>query len=78
MFVCLLLFYAVATLFQLYHDSDIMYEMRQRKARVYTFTYSQDLSPPTPYKHRVCQELAFDDAVSYTQWRSKLQHSQLL
>ena len=29
--VCLLLFYIIATVFQLYFGSDIMYEMRKRK-----------------------------------------------
>ena len=28
---CLLLFYAVATVFQLFHGGDVMYEMRRRK-----------------------------------------------
>ena len=27
---CLLLFYAIATVFQLYHDSDMMHEMRRK------------------------------------------------
>ena len=30
-YICLLLFYARATVFQLYHDGDMMYEMRRRK-----------------------------------------------
>ena len=37
--VCL--FYAMATVFQLYHDGDMMYE--KEKARAYTFTDSTDL-----------------------------------
>ena len=32
-FVCLLLFYAIATVFQLYHGSDMMYEMRRREPK---------------------------------------------
>ena len=31
MFVCLFLFYAIATVFLVYHGSDMMYEMRRRK-----------------------------------------------
>ena len=31
MLICLLLFYAIATVFQLYHGGDMMYEMRRRK-----------------------------------------------
>ena len=31
MFVCLLLFYVIATLFQLYNDGHMTYEMRRRK-----------------------------------------------
>ena len=30
-FVCLLLFYAIATVVQLYHGTDMMYEIRRRK-----------------------------------------------
>ena len=41
--VCLLLFCAIATVFQLYYGSDMMYEMRRRKARAYTFTDSMDI-----------------------------------
>ena len=29
LFVCLLLFFAIATVFQLYYNSDMMYEMRR-------------------------------------------------
>ena len=48
MLVCLLLFYAIATVFQLYLGDDMMYEMRRR---AYTFTDPKDLYPPTPYRH---------------------------
>ena len=44
-FVCFLLFYAIVTVFQLYHGGNMMYEMRRKKR----------------------EEMAFDDAVSYTQ-----------
>ena len=39
---CLLLFYARATVFQLYHGGDMMYEMGRRN-HFYTFTDSRDL-----------------------------------
>ena len=42
-FVCLLLFDAIATVFQLYHGGDMMYEMRRRKARAYMLNDSRDL-----------------------------------
>ena len=42
-FVCLLLFYAFATAFKLYHSSDMMYEMRRRKPAPTLFTDSEDL-----------------------------------
>ena len=31
--VCLLLFYAISTVFQIYHGGDMMYEMRRRKPK---------------------------------------------
>ena len=37
-----LLFYAIATMFQLYHGGHMMYEIKE-KARAYTFTDSMDL-----------------------------------
>ena len=40
---CLLLFYAIATVLQLYHGGDIMTEMRRVKARAYTFIKSGNL-----------------------------------
>ena len=69
---CCCLFYAIATLFHLYYDSDMMYTMRRR------------MHDPTPLLTQgtfnlphhigmVWEELAFDDPVSYTQqWQSKL------
>ena len=38
---CLLLFYAISTVYQLYHGGDMIYEMRRRKP--YTYTDSRDL-----------------------------------
>ena len=32
--VCLLLFYTIATVFQLYHGGDTMYEVRRRKTEL--------------------------------------------
>ena len=44
LFDLLLLFYAIATVFQLYLGTDMMYDMRRgEKARAYTFTDSMDL-----------------------------------
>ena len=40
--ISLLLFYAITTVFQLYHCSDMIFEMRRRKS-TYTFTDSKDL-----------------------------------
>ena len=37
LFACLL-FYAIATVFQLYHCCDLMYWVEKEKARAYTFT----------------------------------------
>ena len=42
-FVYLLLVYAIETVFQLYHDGDMMYEMRRSNLR--------NLEPPTLYRH---------------------------
>ena len=41
-FVCLLLFYAILTVFQLYHGSDMIRDEKE-KAQTYTFTDSRDL-----------------------------------
>ena len=43
-FVCLSLFYATATVFQIYQGGDMMYEMRRRKPEpTLFFTDSKDL-----------------------------------
>ena len=67
------LFYAIATVFQLYHGDDMMYEMGRRKRLspshsvgwAYTFTNSKDL--PTPYRHgmRGTDKCYGSDWVSY-------------
>ena len=49
----------------------------EEKALAYTFTDSRIFNLP----HHIClvwQELAFDDDISYTQWRNGLQHSLML
>ena len=67
-----LLFYAIATIFQLYHGVDMMYEMRRREPEP-TLLPTQGIFS-LPYHIGV----AFADAVSYTQWGKRLQHSQML
>ena len=42
-FCCLLLFYAIATVFHLYHSGDMMHEMGRRKPEPTFFTDSRDL-----------------------------------
>ena len=73
LFVCLL-FYAIATVFQLYHGSDRMYEMRRRKPET-TLLPTQVKFNLQHHMGMVWEELAFDDAVSYTQRGNGLQHS---
>ena len=60
--VCLLLFYAIATVFQL----DMMYEMRRRKPE-HTLLPNQGIFKLPYLIVMVCEELAFDDPVSYKQ-----------
>ena len=71
-FVCLLLFYAIATVFKLYHDGDMMYyDMRRRKPKP-TVLPTQGIFN-LPYNiGMVSEELAFGDAVSYAQWGNGL------
>ena len=47
-FVYVLLFYAMATVFQLYNGSDMLYIDEKEKA--YPFTDSKDLYNPTPHR----------------------------
>ena len=70
----LLLFYAIATAFQLYHGSDMWYEMRRRKPEP-TLLATQAIFNLPHHVGMVWTELAFDDAVSYTWWENGLQHS---
>ena len=61
-YIGLLLFYTIATVFQLYHGGNIMYEMRRRNPE----PTQGIINNPTPYRHGM-RGLAFDDAVSYAQ-----------
>ena len=63
--VCL--FYAIATVFQIYHGSDMMYEMRSRKPEP-TLLRTQRIFNLPHHIGMVREELAFNDAVSYAQW----------
>ena len=76
LFVWLLLFYAVATVFQLCHSGDMMYEMRRRKPKPKLFLTQGIFNLPRLIV-MVSEELAFDDAVSYTQRGNGLQHSEM-
>ena len=83
--VCL--FYAIAIVFHICHGGDMMYEMRARKFEP-TLLTMQGIFNPTHHLYIWCvglniphhifiymvwEELAFDDAVSYTHWwKSKL------
>ena len=60
-----LLVYAIATVFQLYLGRDMMYEMRRRKPER-TFLLTQGIFNLPHHIAMVGEELAFDDAVSYT------------
>ena len=53
MYFCLLLFYTIATVFQLYHSGDIMYEMRREKPEPMFLPtqWSCKVKPPTSYRH---------------------------
>ena len=66
-YVCLLLFYAIVRVFQLYHGSDMMYMMRRRKPKP-TFVPTQRSFNFAHHIIMVWAELVFDDAISYIQW----------
>ena len=69
----LVLFYAIATVFQLYHSHHFMYQIRRRKPEP-TLLQTQGLFNVPQHIGMVREKLAFDDAVSYTQWGNGLQH----
>ena len=66
MFVCLLLFYGIATVFQLYHGGDMKYETRRRKPEP-TDLLTQGIFSLPHLISMIWEELAFDDTVSHTQ-----------
>ena len=45
---CLLLFYAIATVVQLYHGGDMIYDMRRRKPKPTLLPIQRILNPPSP------------------------------
>ena len=61
------LFYAIETVFQLYHGDDMMYELSRKKPDP-TLLLTQGI-------FNLPHQLAIDDAVSYTKRRNRLQHS---
>ena len=71
---CLLLFYAIVIVFQLYHGSENMYQVRKRKPEP-TLWQTQGIFNLLHHIGTVWEELAFDDTISYTQWGNGLQHN---
>ena len=61
------LFSVIATVFQLYPGGDIMCEMRRRMPEP-TLLPTMGIFNRQHQMGMVREELAFDDAVSYTQW----------
>ena len=69
---CLLLFYTIAMVFQLYQGTDMIHETKRKKPEnillatqgIFNLPYNIDM---------VWEELAFDDAGSYTQQANRLQ-----
>ena len=76
MFVCLL-FYAIATVFQLDHGGDMMYEMRRRRKPEATLLLTQGTFNFPHHIGIIWEELAFDNAVSYIQQGNGHQYSAL-
>ena len=62
----MLRFYAMATVFQLYHGVDMMYEMTRRKPEP-TLLLTKGIFTLPHHIGTIREKLAFDDAVSYTQ-----------
>ena len=71
-FACLLLFYDIATVFQLYHGSEFIYEMRRRKLESPRLFPTQGIFNLPHHICMVLEELVFDDTVSYTQMGNAL------
>ena len=64
-FFFVLLFYTIVIVFQLYHGGDMMHEMRRRKPEPTLIPTQGTFNVP----HHIdmgWEELAFDNAVSYT------------
>ena len=70
----LLLFYTIATAFQLYIGSYMMYEMKVRKPKL-TLLPTQGIYNLPHYVVMVREELAFHDAISCTQRGNELLHN---
>ena len=70
----LLLFYSIATVFNLYHGGDLMHEMRRRKSEL-PLLPTQRLFNDRHHISIIREELVFDGAVNYAQWVNGLQHS---
>ena len=64
---CLFLFYAIATVFQIYHSGDMMCEMRRRKPEP-THLPTWGIFNLPHHIGMLWVQLAFDDDVSYIQW----------
>ena len=73
-FIWLLLFYAIAAVFQLHLGSDMMHEIRRRKPKP-TLWPTQGIFILPHHVGMAWEELTFDDAVSYAQRGNGLQHS---
>ena len=70
---CLLLFYAIATVFQLHHGSDMTYEVGWKKSEP-TFLLTQRIFNLPHHTYMVWEELVFDDAISFTVWEGIAAH----
>ena len=64
-FVCLLMFYAIAIVFQLYHGGDMKHEMRKRQSEPTLLPTQRSFILPH-HTGMVGEELAFDNTVTYT------------
>ena len=60
-FVCLLLFYATSTVFQLYHGGGMMYEMRRRKPKPFPIHLTVESTWP-PWK--LCPQLTRSTSIN--------------
>ena len=64
--ICLFVFYAIPTVFQLYHSDDMMYKIRRRKPEP-TLLLTQGFFNLPHNVGTVSDELDFDNALIYTQ-----------